>query len=176
MTVTQCLLVSSAPHVSQYQPVGSLFSSNSILLTIPPTKQLPQLVLFASPPKLCGIVCHLQSESSDHNLNFCADRMDIFFGVSLFEHGYQATLYHCCKWLWIKGAEYKSSDWIIDWLIIYLFIYWKVNWSTQFISSSTSVYGVMNNNKMVCASSVLLIFTVLLSPSQIDLSTCVSCV
>ena len=75
-------------------------------------KQLPQLVL--SP--LFEIICHLQSEKRHHNLNFCADRMDIFSTpVWLTMDGYPAPLYQRRNWLWIHGAVQTTSNWLIDW-------------------------------------------------------------
>ena len=103
-------------HIGHYQPVRSLRSSNSLLLTVHLPRQLPQLELSASSlqAQLFRIVCHMQSEKRPRNPNLCVDWRDIFFNASLVDHGYPTPLYHHRSWLWIYGNVYKSSDWLID--------------------------------------------------------------
>ena len=74
-------------------------------------KQLPQLGLSASPLKLFGIVCHMQSEKRLHNLNFCADSRD----ASLVDHGYPAPHYRCSDVQRIYGAEQTNLLLDVGW-------------------------------------------------------------
>ena len=91
---------------------------SSILLSVPPTKTIIWAWAFcisASPPTVWNILPSAVREAS-RNLNFCTDRRDIFFNAFLVDYGCPSPLYYRRNWLWINGATYKSSDWLIDWL------------------------------------------------------------
>jgi len=101
-------------HVGPHQPICSVHSSNSVLLTIPSTKTVTASQAFhISVPTVWHSLSSVVGETSSQPQFLCRLKGHLFQCV----FGWPWLLYRCCNWQWIHCALYKSSDWLIDWLV-----------------------------------------------------------